>query len=86
MIHIYNAYTMVELTKIHADSPKIIDLVFADLDKAFAALGVNGYIGKWSLPTFDKIHESRPENKEEIDFTDFRAIDFVPNPVQLVSS
>ena len=97
-VHIFNAYTFVELQKVHTDSAKIVDIVFAELDKAFAVLGVNGYIGKWRLPTFEKIHESTPGNLLEkagentlgnvpkLDFSDFKAIDFIPNPPSLSSN
>ena len=37
-IYVYNAYTFNELRKIDVITPKIYSLVFADLDKAFAAV------------------------------------------------
>ena len=64
MVHIFNAYTFVELTKVHTETTKIIDLVFADLDKAFAVLGINGYVARWKLPSFEKFPDSRPDHDD----------------------
>ena len=51
-IYIFNAYTFVELHKIDVVSPKIFGIVLSDMDKAFAAVGANGFIGRWKLPSF----------------------------------
>lgn len=56
-IYIYNAYTFVEMHKIIIDTPKVFGLVFADLDKAFAVVGANGFLGRWKLPSFELIHQ-----------------------------
>ena len=51
-IYIYNAYTFVELHKFGVDATngKILDLVFADQDKAFAVVSSCGLIGRYMLP------------------------------------
>ena len=75
-IYIYNAYTLVQLKKLDFGTPKIFNLVFADLDKAFAVVGTNGYIGRWRLPSFKEIFEGEadPANTK---WQDYKAIDFI---------
>ena len=74
-IYIYNAYTFVEVRKIEVATPKIFSLVFADLDKAFAVVGANGFIGRWKLPSFALIFEG--EADENVLWSDYKCIDFV---------
>ena len=81
-IHIYNAYTFTSLKKIVVNTSKIFGLVFADLDKAFAAVGADGYLNRWKLPSFDEIGQSIIGNREpyaatKSGWSDFKAIDFV---------
>jgi WD40 repeat protein len=77
-ISIFNAYTFVELDKIHIDTNKVLSIAFADLDRAFAVLGQKGYIGKWKLPSFEKITSSKPDRLSN--WSDYRDIDFVKDP------
>jgi len=54
-ISVFNAYTYVELRKIVVTAPRIFNLVFADMDKAFAVVGGDGYLNRWKLPSFEEI-------------------------------
>jgi len=56
----------------------VLGLVFADLDRAFAVVSQCGYIGRWSLPSFKKISDGRPDKKEK--WSGFRDIDFIKDP------
>lgn len=77
-IYIYNAYTFVKLWDFTVNTPKIFGIVFADLDKAFAVVGANGYIGRWKLPSFDPIFAA--EADASVKWSDYKAIDFVKEP------
>ena len=78
-IYVYNAYTFVELQKLPVDATngKVLGLVFADQDKAFAVVSSCGLIGRYSLPKFVKLGESRADAKRGDTWTSFRAIDFI---------
>jgi hypothetical protein len=51
-------------------------LVFAQHDKAFAALGQDGYIGRFALPSFKKINEGMPDTKKDT-WLGYRDISFI---------
>ena len=63
------------MRRIEIATPKVFSLVFADLDKAFAVVGANGYIGRWKLPSFALIFEG--EADEGTQWSDYKSIDFV---------
>lgn len=48
-IHIYNAYTIQEIKTIYCPDTSIKSIVFSNLDKGFAVLGVGQYIGRYSF-------------------------------------
>ena len=54
-IYIYNAYTYVQLKRINIFTSKVFSLVFSDMDRMFAVMGANGFIGSWKLPSFEVI-------------------------------
>ena len=76
-IYVYNAYTFNELRKIDVITPKIYSLVFADLDKAFAVVGADGFMGRWKLPSFEEI---KVGEDPQANWTNYKAIDFVKEP------
>ena len=55
-------------------TPKIYSLVFADLDKAFAVVGADGFIGRWKLPSFEEI---KVGEDPAANWTNYKAVDFV---------
>lgn len=75
MIYIYNAYTLTEITKFPVDTSRVLNLVVAEFDRAFAVLGVDGYIGRFRLPSGEKINCSVPDASSE--WHSFKGIDFV---------
>lgn len=81
----YNAYTFVEIKRINLDTPKVFNMVFADLDKAFAVVGANGFLGRWKLPSF-KEHFWSNEESSSTTWNDFKSIDFVKEPKEISSS
>jgi len=60
-ITIFNAYTFVKIECIRVEALKVLSIVFAQHDKAFAVIGQDGYIGRFSMPTFKKIYEGMPD-------------------------
>lgn len=74
-IYIYNAYTLALIEKIKHQGVKAIEIVFAELDKAFAIVSAEGYIGKWKIPGFQKIVIT---DEHEWGFT--KDIDFIKEP------
>ena len=86
-IYIYNAYTFVELHKFGVDASqgKIQNIVFADLDKAFAIVSSCGLVARYNLPKFDKISEKKADSKHDT-WNQFRAIDFIKDQRESVSS
>ena len=46
-VHIYNAYTFEWIYNTNVPDPLIKSLAFSHMDKAFAVLGSQGYIGRW---------------------------------------
>ena len=78
-IFVYNAYTFNELRKIDVNTPKVFSLVFADLDRAFAVVGADGFIGRWKLPSFEEIVASDDQAAAPT-WNNYKAIDFVKEP------
>ena len=82
-IFVFNAYTFVELRKIVVTAPRIFNLVFADMDKAFAVVGGDGYLNRWKLPSFEEIGQSLLGGNRDYyatthsSWTDYKCIDFV---------
>ena len=78
-ISVFNAYTFVELRKIVVTAPRIFSLVFADMDKAFAVVGGDGYLNRWKLPSFAEIVQSNRDYHATThsSWTDYKCIDFV---------
>lgn len=60
-------------------------MVFADLDKAFAVVGANGFIGRWKLPSFTEYSKSCDAEQEGA-WSDYKSIDFVKEPKEPSSS
>ena len=54
-ITVFNAYTFVEIHKMTINTTRIFSLVFADLDKAFAVIGADGFMNRWKLPSFEDL-------------------------------
>jgi hypothetical protein len=84
-IFVYNAYTFTELKRISIDTPKVFNLVFADLDKAFAVVGANGYLGRWKLPSFEEFFQGNGDPVKD-KWCDYKGIDFVKEPREITSS
>ena len=85
-LYCYNAYTFVEIKRIALETPKVFNLVFADLDKAFAVVGANGYVGRWKLPSFKEYFSSVVEESKSANWCDYKSIDFVKEPKEISSS
>lgn len=75
-IIIYNAYTFQKIEQVRVEASKVTSLVFAQHDRAFAALGQDGCIGRFSLPSFKKINEGMPDAKLD-KWVGYRDISFV---------
>ncbi len=75
-VNIYNAYTLQKIEQIRVDATKVLSLVFAQMDKAFAVVGQDGYIGRFALPSFKKINDGIPDPKSD-KWVGYRDIAFV---------
>ena len=53
----------------------MLDLVFADLDKAFGIVCQCGFIGRWELPDFKPCKNGRPG--PEAKWRNAKSIDFI---------
>jgi hypothetical protein len=74
-IHIFNAYTLVEIAKIKHSGVKATELVFAEHDHAFAIVSSCGFVGKWKIPDFIQIVQT-----DETEWATPKHIDFVKYP------
>jgi hypothetical protein len=51
-IYVYNAYTLEKLHQIKITPKGIEEFIFGERDLSFAAVTLDGYIGRWRLPSF----------------------------------
>ena len=63
----------------------MFNLVFADLDKGFAVVGANGFLGRWKLPSFEEYFQSS-EDLAKDKWCDYKGIDFIKEPREITSS
>lgn len=52
---------------------EVTQLIFNTNDAAIAVSGSNGYIGRWSLPSYELIQETVPEDQ----LLSYQSIDFM---------
>lgn len=80
-IRAYNSYTLKPASDIiRRDGLKLTELVFADLDRAFAIVHTNGKVERFLLPCFSLIEVVNPEEEDPKETKEkfiYRSIDFV---------
>ena len=79
-IRAFNAYTMKQVSDtIRRDGTKIVDLTFADLDRAVAVVFTTGKIERWEIPSFTPIKSAAIEDDEKNNREKFyyKSIDFI---------
>lgn len=74
-LYIHNAYTLQRLHMIKISQSKVTDLKFAERDAGLVLSQVDGFIGRWELPSFKSIIE-----KNLVRGAQFHAVDFVKDP------
>ena len=62
-ILIYNAYTLIKLRAIQLGQAGkfMTQIIFHEKDKAITVSGQHNYIGRWDLPSYKKVYESKFE-------------------------
>jgi hypothetical protein len=56
-----------------SERAEVTQLIFNTNDSAIAVSGSNGYIGRWSLPTYELIEETPPQEPP----LSYQSIDFM---------
>jgi len=73
---VYNAYTFQKVEQVRVDTAKVLGLVFAQHDRAFAVVGQDGFIGRYALPSFKKINDGMPDVKND-KWVGYRDVTFI---------
>jgi hypothetical protein len=60
-----------------SERAEVTQLIFNTNDSAMAVSGSNGYIGRWSLPTYELIHETPKETSTQEPPLSYQSIDFM---------